>query len=66
MSQLKFENKILYIPFPQDMETESEEYNDFIVKTLDFWGRDGWEAYQVNGLMSGEKLRVYLKRRLSD
>lgn len=66
MPKSQFEHKIIYIPQPGDLDVESEEFNNNIVEALNFWGKDGWEAYQVNTLMSGEKIRIYMKRRIEN
>lgn len=65
MQKQQFEHKIIYIHQDPTHDVESEEFNNNIVDALNFWGKDGWEAYQVNTLMSGEKIRIYLKRRIS-
>lgn len=65
MQKQQFEHKIIYIHQDEKLDVESEEFNANIVEALDFWGKDGWEAFQVNTLMSGEKIRVYLKRRIN-
>lgn len=66
MQKQQFEHKIIYIQQDEKLDVESEEFNDNIVECLNFWGKDGWEAFQVNTLMSGEKIRIYLKRRGND
>lgn len=65
MQKQQFEHKIIYINQPGDLDTESDEFNENIVTALNKWGAEGWEAYQVNTLMSGEKIRIYLKRVIS-
>lgn len=59
----QFEHKIVYLDQDPSLDVESEEFNHNIIEFLNFWGKDGWEAFQVNTLMSGEKIRIYLKRR---
>lgn len=63
MSKPQFENMVRYIGMPQDLDVESNEYNTMLEKALDEAGKEGWEPYQVNTLMSGEKIRIYFKRR---
>lgn len=65
MQKQQFEHKIIYINQDPTHDVESEEFNNNIVECLNFWGKAGWEAFQVNTLMSGEKIRIYLKRRIS-
>ena len=43
---------------------EDSDLKKVLVKLNDL-GKDGWEAFQVNTLMSGEKIRIYLKRNLN-
>lgn len=66
MPKSQFEHKIIYIQQDEKLDVESEEFNQNIVEALNFWGKDGWEAYQVNTLMSGEKIRIYMKRRIEN
>lgn len=62
---IKYEHKIYYLKMPEDLDPESHEWNEIIERELNKAGLEGWECYQANGLRSGEKLRIYLKRRIS-
>ena len=60
----KFENAIIYIRMDEKIDRDSDEWNAIVKKELDKIGQHGWEPYQVNSLGYGEKIRVYLKRRI--
>jgi len=59
----QFENRIFYLKMPEDLDTDSDEWNQRIEDELNKAGLEGWESYQVNTLGYSGSLRVYLKRK---
>jgi len=59
---MQYEFDVQYIRQPGDLEVESDEFNEMLVRAMNTFGVDGWEIFQVNTLMSGEKIRLYMRR----